>query len=249
MSTWISDPSGSGRFWRFRCSAARATALCLIPVAVAGCLSLGSGKPVPAVRQAKLMGAAVIVPAPVGYCIEPGSLKDEESDAFVLIGRCDLLTGQEDSLPVSPAIMTVSVSRGDVPEGGPGGDDLVRSLGAERILTRIDDPGLSLFWVDSAQRVTRSGDNRHWRGIMTVNGHTVGLAAYGPRDSNISGKGGEALIRALARRIRNASPDRPPDSEARDTAGMSEGEPSVQTSDMRDDEPGGLKKLIGNLFN
>ncbi len=249
MSTWISDPPEPGRIWRIRCSAARATALCLIPVAVAGCLSLGGGKPVPAVRQAQLMGAAVIVPAPVGYCIEPGSLKDEENDAFVLIGRCDLLTGQEDSLPVSPAIMTVSVTRGDVPEGGPGGDDLVRSLGAERILTRIDEAGLSLFWVDSAQRVTRSGDNRHWRGIMTVNGHTVGLAAYGPRDSNISGKGGEALIRALARRIRNASPDRPTESEAPAASDNSEGDPFIQTNNRRDNESGGLKKLFGHLFN
>ncbi|WP_157084419.1 hypothetical protein [Sediminimonas qiaohouensis] len=249
MSTWTSDAPRQGWSWGTRCGAVRIAALCLILVAVAGCLSLGSEKPAPAIRQAQLVNGAVIVPAPVGYCIEPSSIEDEGRDAFILIGRCDLLTGQEAGLPVAPAIMTVSVSGTDAPEGQPKGDELVQSLGAERVLSRIEEPNLSLFQVESAKRLTRSGDSRHWRGIMTVNGHIVGLAAYGARDSNVSGEGGEALIRALARRIRDASPEQPPADDALAPPTNSADNPPVPASEQESAETGGLKKLIGRLFN
>lgn len=249
MSTWIFDACRSGWNRLVRRNAARAAALILVPVGVAGCLGIGEGEPIPAVRKVQLLDGAVIVPAPVGYCIEPDSLEDTSNDAFVLIGRCDLLTGQDGSLPVAPAIMTVSVSGRDAQEKNPDGDVIIRSLGAERILTRIDEPDLSLFWVDSAKGVTRSGDSRHWRGIMAINGLTVGLAAYGARESNISGKGGEALIRALARRIRNASPKRPPDSDAIAVSSKSAEESPIPETDEQGAETGGVKKFIGYLFN
>lgn len=59
-----------------RRNAARAAALILVPVGVAGCLGIGEGEPIPAVRKVQLLDGAVIVPAPVGYCIEPDSLEE-----------------------------------------------------------------------------------------------------------------------------------------------------------------------------
>jgi hypothetical protein len=49
----------------------------LIAVTAAGCLGLGleSRRPAPAVREAALVGGAVVVTAPTGYCLEPGSVK------------------------------------------------------------------------------------------------------------------------------------------------------------------------------
>ncbi|WP_296766173.1 hypothetical protein [Sediminimonas sp.] len=185
----------------------------LIAVTAAGCLGLGleSRRPAPAVREAALVGGAVIVTAPTGYCLEPGSVKSSAESGFALLGRCDLLTDSDTApVPVAPAILTISVTAGEETGVPADGDSLARALGEERILERIEDNGLVLFRVDSAEPVTRSGDSRHWRAMMAVNGHTVGLAAYGAEGSNISGESGQYLLRALARRIRKASPEPPP---------------------------------------
>lgn len=209
MSTWTSEAPRAGRAGSIRCTATRLAALGLVVVTSAGCLGLGlgAGRPAPAIREATLAGGAVVVDAPTGYCIEPGSIESATESGFALLGRCDLLTGEDIPAPVSAAILTVSVTAGAEPGTPPDADELVRAIGRNRIVEKAEGDGLFLFHVDSTEPVTRSGDSRHWRAITAINGHTVGLAAYGAEGSNVSGESGRYLLRALARRIREASPD------------------------------------------
>src|SRR6056297_1527391 len=51
------------------------------------------------------------------------------------------------------------------------------------------------------------GDPRYWRGGMLINGHLVGLAAYGRQGSRVAGADGRRLIRQLAETLREASPE------------------------------------------
>jgi hypothetical protein len=194
MSTWISE---------HRPRALLAGVLALV---LAGCGTTGAEPEV--VRSVTLYGGDVVVAGPPGYCIDGARVRRGASGGFVLLASCDSLTGA-DTAGAAPAVMTVSV----LPRQGqtaPRSDQIAASVAPAKALDRSDRNGLALVRVsEGGDAELPGGDPRYWRGGMSVNGHLIGLAVYGPAGSDIAGTGGRRLAESLAARIRTASPDEP----------------------------------------
>lgn len=173
---------------------------------VSGCLDLNGGPAaVPVLRQAELAGGAVVVTPPAGYCIDARSLMNRPGGGFALIGSCASLTGEAGGTFAEPAIITISAS--------PAGQDGVSTdsrafqmaLGRGRILRAINRDDLALLQVEGGSTVPPNADPRHWRALMTVGDHVLGLALYGARDSVMVSDQGMRLMLELAGAIRRDS--------------------------------------------
>jgi len=161
------------------------------------------------VRKVPLFGGEVVVSGPVGYCIDPTSLRRRGGGHVILLASCAGLTGQP-AMTVDPAVMTVSVLPADRDARQPTADELAASMRPARVLERIDGDGVSFVHLASGGEVgVPGGDPAHWRGAMLINGHLTGLALYAPEGSRVArGQTGQALMIALAERLRSGSPER-----------------------------------------
>lgn len=146
-----------------------------------------------------------MVRTPAGYCIDANSLSNQQGGGFALIGSCASLMGDTSGVFVEPAIITLSVSLAE--EGATSTDSVAfqTALGRGRILSAINRDDLSLLHVEGGARVPPSADERHWRGLMPLNGHVVGLALYGAKDSPMVGDQGMQLMISLAEAIKRDS--------------------------------------------
>jgi hypothetical protein len=177
-----------------------------VVLVLSGCLApTGGPSGAPALRQAVLADGAVVVRPPAGYCIDPNSLSNGSSAGFALIGSCASLTGDTSGVFVEPAIITLSVSPAE--EGATSMDSVAfqTALGRGRILNAISRDDLNLLHVEGGARVPPSADERHWRGLMPINGHVLGLALYGAKDSAMVGDQGMRLMILLAETIKRDS--------------------------------------------
>ncbi|MCD1625223.1 MAG: hypothetical protein ACU0B7_08045 [Paracoccaceae bacterium] len=174
---------------------------------MSGCLApTGGPSGTPALRQAVLADGAVVVRPPAGYCIDPNSLSNQSGGGFALIGSCASLTGDTSGVFVEPAIITLSVSLAE--DGATSMDSAAfqTALGRGRILNAISRDDLNLLQVEGGARVPPSADKRHWRGLMPLNGHVLGLALYGAKDSAMVADQGMQLMITLAETIKRDSP-------------------------------------------
>ena len=124
---------------------------------------------------------------------------------FALLASCESLTGQA-GIAVDPAVMTVAV----LPRAGtaapPDAAAMARVLGPGVVRHAEDGDGITLVQVaNGGETVLPGGDPAHWRASMIINGHIVGLAAYGPKGGQVAGPGGRDLLRDLAEALRTAS--------------------------------------------
>ncbi len=219
----------------------------------AGKVQIRHSKPM---RQLSLAEGDVVISTPQGFCIDPESIQKKRGGGFALMASCAALTGKSDGVVVDPALLTVSVSPRKKGLSQPDAHKLASMIEPGKTLQRINGDGLTLIHVqDSQHMIAGKSDERHWRGVMVINEHLVGVAAYGPENSKVVGADGKVLVVQLAEAIREASPfrDTPvPVSQAvengagstqknRDAAG-----PAVAKK-TSPDQPG-LKKLIGRLF-
>ncbi|MRU14994.1 hypothetical protein FDP25_06080 [Roseovarius sp. A21] len=158
-----------------------------------------------AVRELPLYRGAVVVRAPEGYCVDAVNVTRRPAATVVPLATCSSLTGEGYS-PVEPALMTVSILPRREGAEQPSADDLAASLAPAEVTAVEDGDGVALVRVaDGGQTRLPDGDPRYWRGAMEVNGHLVGLAVYGRRDSDLSGRSGRRLILDLAEALREAS--------------------------------------------
>lgn len=211
-------------------------------MALAGCLPADGGQTQDRMpnRQAVLLGGAVVVQAPEGYCVDDTSTRDHAKAGFVLMAGCDGLMGLPSGTMVPPAILTVSAL---LPQDGQGADAtaITRALGEGEILDRGQSDGLSLIRVSDAKRVPEGSDPRHWRGAMAVNGAVLALAVYGNGD--IADAGGKSLLQSLATATRTASANRA----ARvSTVAVASPRPAADTPAA---SPKNRKNLFQRLFN
>ncbi|AVW92332.1 hypothetical protein [Celeribacter baekdonensis] len=94
-------------------------------------------------REIRLSSSGLAVAGPTGFCIDPGSVKDEQGGSFVLLGSCTGLSGGSNlGRKASTAVLTLSVS-------GPLTD-----------ATPFDAAGVQAFFVSDAGRtvLSRSGN-------------------------------------------------------------------------------------------
>lgn len=154
-------------------------------------------------RKARLARGQVLVAPPDGYCVDGDSLKDRGS-GFALVAPCSLLTARVQANDVLPALMTVSTNRG---EGLPTALELASELPDAEIIDAIDGKGITLLHLDGAvPSIMANADSRHWRGVISVNGHLVALGLFAENGSPLTGKEGIVAITTLAENIRAQSP-------------------------------------------
>ena len=173
---------------------------------LAGCLADTGGQGgVPVLRKAVLAEGVVGVQPPPGYCIDARSLSDRPGAGFALIGSCATLTGGASGAQVEPAIITISVSPAGEGEAALDSTAFQTALGRGRILRAVNREGLNMLQVQGGARIPPSADETHWRGLMVLKGHVLGLALYGAKDSAVTGDQGMRLMIDLAEAIRRAS--------------------------------------------
>ena len=202
MSTWTSDVAGGRRGVALR-------ALCL-----AGCVPLAAcldppvaGEPTAqdALRAVSFYDGAVTVAGPRGYCIDRASIKQDADGRFALLASCESLTGQA-GIAVDPAVMTVAVLSRAGAIAPPDAAAMTQAIGPGTVRRAENRDDITLIHVSAGgETVLPGGDPAHWRASMIINGHIVGLAAYGPEGGAIAGPRGRDLLRDLAEALRTAS--------------------------------------------
>jgi hypothetical protein len=167
--------------------------LLLVCLPLAACLdAAGEAGPDDALRAVAFYDGDVTVTGPRGYCVDRSSIKSNPGGRFALLASCESLTEQA-GIAVAPAVMTVSV----LPRAGgaeqPSAAAMAEALGPEAVRSAEDHDGLALV------HVAGGGDT------VLINGHLVGLAAYGPAGGVVAGPEGRRLLRGLAEAMRGAS--------------------------------------------
>jgi hypothetical protein len=162
----------------------------------------------PVLRQATLADGAVVLRPPAGYCIDARSFSDRPRAGFALIGSCASLTGEATGVFVEPAIISVSVSPAVAGQTTTDSRAFQTALGRGSIIKAVSRDDLSLLQVEGGARIPPSADQRHWRGLMEVEGQVLGLALYAATDSPMLGDQGMRLLVSLADGIRRDSPAR-----------------------------------------
>lgn len=181
--------------------------LLLVCLPLAACLDVaGEAGPDDALRALAFYDGEVIVTGPRGYCIDRSSIKRGPAGRFALLASCESLTDQP-GISVDPAALTVAVLPHATSAEQPSSEAMAEALGRASVRDTEDGDGIALVHIaQGGDTVLPGGDPSYWRASMVINGHLVGLAAYGPKDGAIAGTGGRDLLRDLAETLRAASP-------------------------------------------
>ena len=192
----------------------RGTGLALAAMlAMAGCVAPGSGRD-PA--RAPILAGSMMLAAPTGYCIVPGSRLERGDDALALMGRC----AGEDSRP--PAVLTVTIGAGGSASGfeAGGGTQLatwMRSAPGRAALSRrgrAEDLRVDQITGAASALLIRLHDTgaetavepAAWRAVLPLKGRLVTLTVAGPRDTPLPETTGRQLLEAFIARMRAANP-------------------------------------------
>lgn len=176
----------------------------VLVLALAGCDVLQGAQPV------AVLGGAVRVAPPAGYCIGQDQVREDRDTAVVLIGRC--LQGGS----ATPAVISVSVGHAGsagVMLAGPealgaffasaqGRAMLARSGRAADVAvlgTAITD---GAFLVHLADR--KAG--RYWRAILSADGRLISVSAQGTAAAPLTEPQSLALVKATVLAVQLANP-------------------------------------------
>lgn len=185
-----------------------AAVLCL-PL-VAACVPTEATSVAPAGKQVRVqpvLGGAVKVAAPAGYCVEPSAVLERADSAIVLIGRCTGGPGQ----PRAPAILTVAVGEtnsgigvsGSGPalaaffRSPPGREALSRS-GRAKSVTVLEAIGAGeaflIRWADASPSQDKAAQAESWRAVLSLGGRLVTLTVTGTAADPLDRDTGRALL-------------------------------------------------------
>ncbi|WP_196222798.1 hypothetical protein [Pseudooceanicola algae] len=152
-----------------------------------------------------LVGGNVVVKGPRGYCVERDSIRNGDGSAFAMLARCDLLSGLSSSR-AALGVLTVTIAPfegADLPDV----QELARDFGSGSVIEVAQRSDVRMLHLASGgDRLVEAADPRQWRGAFLINGHVVSMAAYGPQQGSVAGRGGLKLMLDLAEAIRKASP-------------------------------------------
>jgi len=210
MSTWTSKVRRAGL-------AALAAGLlpgCMadlgLPFPLAAPVASPAAEPEPPV-----LGGAVAVAAPAGWCADPRSGLAGDAGDFLLLGPC-----RGAAAPPAPVILTVSVlgaaEAGDVaPERMEG---FFRSEVGRAALSRSGDPasvtilqtgiagdGYFLHVRDTAEMAGARVAPEAWRAVLPLSGRLVALTALSPAEPRVPPATLRAVLDAFVARMRAAN--------------------------------------------
>jgi hypothetical protein len=176
MSTWISK------------SAFLIVSFCLM----AACDGPGAGNSAP--RNVTVTTDQVVITGPRGFCVDPSSSQQNNSDgAFVALGSCAALNQGPSAEPAFPAILTATISRpmgsGQVASNIGQFDSFFRSEDGRRLLSRTQDPesvtiietisSPGIFYLhasDRSQTVIGGVQSEYWRAYLDLGSRIITLS-------------------------------------------------------------------------
>ena len=161
-------------------------------------------------RSAPVLGGAVNIGVPAGYCIAPDTGRGGADSVVVLMGRC------ADTSRAAAALVSVSVGRsasaGVMTAGGPALAAFFTSAQGRATLSRegrasdvrvIGALGVGdAFLLHLADRTV----GEHWRAIIGVNGRLITISATGTASAPLSPTEGRAVVDATLAALRRANP-------------------------------------------
>lgn len=184
----------------------RLITLLAITLTLASC-QLGSG--FTSSRAAPVLGGALQIGVPPGYCIDGKASREARDTAVILMGRCS------DAMKATPALITVSI--------GQGGSAGVMTAGG---------PALASFFASTQGRATlsrsgRAGDvkiiaalgsgdafllhlqdrsvGEYWRAVIGVKSRLVTLSATGTDEVRLDPAEGRILLEKALQALRTAN--------------------------------------------
>ncbi|WP_428335589.1 hypothetical protein [Paenirhodobacter sp.] len=195
--------------------AALAGALLLV---LAGCVMPGA----PATDRTTVLGGALTLAAPKGFCVDPGSRRDGKQGSFVLWGNCAAISG-DPAAPKPPfhAMLSATVgpeAAGPVEATFPGFEKffrtpvgraaLARSGLAEDVrvvkVTRQDN--LLLLKIEDRSKATGAPVAKtYWRAITGLGGHITALSVLPLAGSSMRDADQIGLLAAFDTAIRAAN--------------------------------------------
>jgi len=161
-------------------------------------------------RPTAVLGGAIQVAGPLGYCADRGAGQQTADTAVVLMGRCRA------ALTVAPALITVSVgpaaSAGAMAAGGtaltgyflsePGRAALSRDgrAGDVKVVAAVGVADAYLIHV--VDRVA----GEYWRAVLGVRGRLVTISANGAAGAPLDPSAGRKIVDATLVALRRANP-------------------------------------------
>lgn len=149
------------------------------------------------------------VAAPVGYCVDKQSARQDTNGAVVLIGRCSGASN------LAPAVISVTIgqagSAGVIADGGAAMAAFFQTEAGRAALSRagradtvqIVQSGI----VDAAVilRINEAGVGDYWRTIAGISGRLVTVSVQAPSEAGFDPATGRKLLAASLAAMRNAN--------------------------------------------
>lgn len=161
-------------------------------------------------RAVSVLGGAIKVAAPSGYCVDKASARQQNDGAVVLIGRC---SGTSQSPPAVISVTTgVAGSAGVMADGGAALSAYFVSPVGRTALSRTGKAGsvqiLRTARLDGAiaLHIAESGAGDYWRGVFGVSGRLVTISVQGPDGAPLNPAAGQRLLGAAIMAMRKANP-------------------------------------------
>jgi hypothetical protein len=187
----------------------KALGLALILLLAACQMEPGGFAPAGQTRVISVLGGAMKVAAPPGYCVDKQSARQQADGAVVLMGRC---SGGSN---YAPAVITVTIgeagSAGVVADGGVALAAFFQTTSGRAALSRTgaaDDVQI----VQAANsngaftlRIVEAGVGDYWRAIVGISGRLVTLSVQGPTGSTLDPTTGRKLLGASLMAMQKAN--------------------------------------------
>ena len=185
--------------------------LAALSVILAGCQIEPGALALPGqTRAMSVIGGAMTVAAPSGYCIDKPSTRQQNDGAVVLIGRCNGRSG----LP--PAVISVAMgsagSAGVLADGTEGLAQFFGSSAGRAALSRTGNADavriLQAASLDGAfaLRIAEDGVGDYWRAVLGASGRLVTISVQGPEGAALDAASGQRLLGAAIVAMRRANP-------------------------------------------
>jgi hypothetical protein len=185
------------------------TSSALAALACAGLSACAGFDLAPQTRSISVLGGAVTVAPPKGYCANPKVSKTGGDNAVVLIGRCTALS------PVVPALLTTSIGAagsGSALDAGPVA--LTSFFTSDQGRAMLASSGNAKDAVVTASETAEGAVlllikdrslGEYWRGIMALRGRLVMVSAAGVEGNTLAPADGRALLAQTIVSLRRAN--------------------------------------------
>lgn len=186
---------------------------CVGPVLAALVALAGCDLPMPGtgVHETTLLGGALKIAAPAGYCIDPKASASRGSAVVVLIGRCTANGG------VAAALVSLTVgapaSAGVLLAGPDALAKFLTSTAGRRMLSRDGVAGHVIVLqalVSKGSLLLHVKDQtvgEYWRAITAIKGRLVTISASGAEGAPLTPDQGLKLVRSMIDLLDTRNPD------------------------------------------